>query len=60
VGSVTYLVMLPFTIVAGGRERMVETLVKKPYRFTFRRKMGKGLLDPDIASPPDIPSPSGR
>lgn len=55
IGSVTYLVMLPFTIVAGGREKMAEALVKRPYRFTFRRKMGEGLLNSETSYPPGTP-----
>ena len=42
-GSAAYLVTLPVSVVVGGREKMAEVLVKKPYRFTFQRDMGEGL-----------------
>jgi hypothetical protein len=53
-GSATYLVTLPFTIVVGGREKMAEALVKRPYRFTFRRPMGEGLVHSETPHPLDL------
>jgi len=49
-GSAVYLVTLPFSIVIGGSDKMAETFVKKPYRFTFQRDMGEGLepFDDDL------------
>jgi hypothetical protein len=50
-GSAAFVVALPVSIVVGGTDRMAETLVMKPYRFTFQRDMGEGLElfdeDPD-------------
>jgi hypothetical protein len=47
VGSATFFVTLPVSIAVGGTGTMAEVLVKKPYRFTFQRDMGDGLLPPD-------------
>jgi hypothetical protein len=47
VGSTIFLVTLPVSMVVGGTDEMAETLVKKPYRFTFQRDMGEGLLYSD-------------
>ena len=43
-GSAAFLVTLPFSIVVGGTGTMAEVLVKRPYRFTFQRDMGDGLV----------------
>ena len=51
VGSAAFVVALPVSVVVGGTDRMAETLVMKPDRFTFQRDMGEGLVpfdeDPD-------------
>ena len=43
VGSVVYVVTLPATLAFGWQEDASETLVKKPYRFTFKRGLGEDL-----------------
>ncbi len=52
VGSALFLVTLPVSVVVGGTDRMAETLVNKPYRFTFERDMGEGLKDRAYPSEP--------
>jgi len=47
VGSATFLVTLPVSVAVGGTGTMAEVLVKRPYRFTFQRDMGNGLIPPD-------------
>ena len=47
VGSAAFLVTLPVSIIVGGTGTMAEVLVKRPYRFTFQRDMGDGLVFPD-------------
>jgi hypothetical protein len=42
-GGLTYIVTLPVTIPCGWREKAAESLVKKPYRFTFKRELGDDL-----------------
>jgi hypothetical protein len=42
-GTVIYVVTLPITLIFGWHKKASESLVKKPYRFTFRRELGEGL-----------------
>jgi len=46
VGTVTYVVTLPVTLPLGWQGKASESLVKKPYRFTFQRDLGEGLERP--------------
>ena len=46
VGTVTYVVTLPVTLPLGWQGRASESLVKKPYRFTFQRNLGDELEGP--------------
>lgn len=46
VGTVTYVVTLPVTLPCGWQGRASESLVKKPYRFTFQRDLGDDLQGP--------------
>ena len=43
VGTVTYVVTLPVTLPFGWQGKASESLVKKPYRFTFQRDLGEDL-----------------
>lgn len=40
VGSVAFVVSLPFTIPSGSVDAAAEELVKKPVRYTFKRPLG--------------------
>jgi hypothetical protein len=42
-GAVTYAVTLPITLPFGWQKTASESLVKKPYRFTFQRGLGEDL-----------------
>jgi len=42
-GAVTYIVTLPITLPFGWQKTASESLVKKPYRFTFQRGLGEDL-----------------
>jgi hypothetical protein len=46
VGTVTYVVTLPVTLPFGWHGKSAEALVKKPYRFTFKRPLGEDLDGP--------------
>jgi hypothetical protein len=45
-GGVIYVVTLPVTLPFGWAGQAGETLVKKPYRFTFERGLGEDLDKP--------------
>jgi hypothetical protein len=40
-GSAAFVVALPFTIPSGSVDRAAEELVKKPFRYTFKRPLGE-------------------
>ena len=42
-GTATYVVTLPVTLPCGWQGKASESLVKKPYRFTFQRDLGEDL-----------------
>jgi len=42
-GTATYVVTLPVTLPCGWQGKASESLVKKPYRFTFQRELGEQL-----------------
>ena len=42
-GTATYVVTLPVTFPFGWQGKACESLVKKPYRFTFQRDLGEDL-----------------
>lgn len=44
VGAVFFVVSLPFTAAAGSIDEAGETLVREPFRFTFNRPLGAGIL----------------
>ncbi|MBW2057417.1 MAG: hypothetical protein JRH07_16685 [Deltaproteobacteria bacterium] len=45
-GALTYVITLPVTVPFGWRAKAAETLVKKPYRWTFQRGLGEDLKKP--------------
>jgi hypothetical protein len=42
-GTAGFIVSLPLTVVTGGTGKVADTLVKKPFWFTFQRDFGEGL-----------------
>ena len=44
VGAAFFVVSLPFTAAAGSTDEAGETLVGKPFQFTFNRPLGTGIL----------------
>jgi len=42
-GAATYVLTLPITLPFGWHGTAAESLVKKPYRFTFERGLGEDL-----------------
>ena len=44
-GSALFVLILPATVISGGTRDTANTLVKTPYRFTFRRPIGTDLRD---------------
>jgi len=44
-GAALWVLILPGTAIAGGTRDTANTLVKTPYRFTFRRPIGTDLRD---------------
>lgn len=45
-GALTYVVTLPVTLPLGWQKRTAESLVKRPYRWTFQRGLGEDLTKP--------------
>ncbi len=41
VGSAAFVIALPFTIPSRSVDQAAEELVKKPYRYTFKRPLGE-------------------
>ena len=44
VGAAFFVVSLPFTAAAGSTDEAGQTLVGKPFQFTFDRPLGTGIL----------------
>ena len=44
-GTALFLLILPATLISGGTKDTAKTLVKTPFRFTFRRPIGTDLRD---------------
>lgn len=45
-GSAAFVVALPFTIPSGSVDQAAEEMVKKPFRYTFKRPLGELSDDP--------------
>src|SRR5437764_1062324 len=44
-GAALFVLILPATAISGGTRDTANTLVKTPYKFTFRRPIGTDLRD---------------
>src|SRR2546421_8667232 len=44
-GSVLFVAIFPATLISGGTRHTARTLVKTPFKFTFRRSIGTDLRD---------------
>jgi hypothetical protein len=40
VGSVIFVVALPFTLISGDTQHSLDKLIKEPGRYTFNRPLG--------------------
>jgi len=44
-GTALFAVIFPATLISGGTRETARTLVKTPFKFTFRRPIGTDLRD---------------
>lgn len=46
-GTALFVVLLPFSLLTHSTKKTGETLVQKPFNFTFKRPVGSGVKDWD-------------
>ncbi len=63
IGTAIYVVSLPFALTSGSQRQTADTLIRKPFAFTFKRQLGdfreefgfrhdQALVEPDVQEPP--------